>query len=337
MTRPDDWHVHLRDGLALVDTVRDTSRYMRRAIIMPNIIPPVTTTSLANAYKKRILKASTDKKFQPLMTLYLTDNTTAGEIKKAKDSGFVYAAKLYPAGATTNSNAGVTSTMNISNALQAMQDVGMPLLVHGEVTDHDIDIFDREAMFLKTVLRPLVMQYPQLKIVLEHITTRQAVEFVEQAGNNIAATITAHHLLFNRNHMLLNGIKPHFYCLPILKRKDHQKALINAATSGSSKFFLGTDSAPHTRKNKESNCGCAGSYTAFAAIELYAEVFDQQNALDKLEAFASFNGPDFYNLSRNLDTIELNKEFWTVPHSMKFGDDRLVPIKAGETIRWKVI
>ncbi|MCK5818240.1 MAG: dihydroorotase [Psychromonas sp.] len=337
MTRPDDWHVHLRDGEALVDTVRDTSRYMRRAIIMPNIIPPVTTTSLANAYKKRILKASIDKKFQPLMTLYLTDNTTADEIKKAKDSGFVYAAKLYPAGATTNSNAGVTSTMNISNALQAMQYVGMPLLVHGEVTDHDIDIFDREETFLKTVLQPLVIQYPQLKIVLEHITTRQAVEFVEQAGNNIAATITAHHLLFNRNHMLLNGIKPHFYCLPILKRKDHQQALINAATSGSSKFFLGTDSAPHTRKNKESNCGCAGSYTAFAAIELYAEVFDQQNALDKLEAFASFNGPDFYNLARNLDTIELHKECWTVPHSMKFGDDRLVPIKAGETIRWKVV
>ncbi len=337
ITRPDDWHVHLRDGIVLADTLRDTSRYMGRAIIMPNLIPPITTTKLASAYQKRILNASINKKFQPLMTLYLTDNTTADEIKKAKDSGVIIAAKLYPAGATTNSDSGVTSIMKIDQSLQAMQDVGMPLLVHGEVTDHDVDIFDREERFLETVLRPLVMQYPQLKIVLEHITTQQAVEFVEQAGHNVAATITAHHLLFNRNNMLVNGIKPHFYCLPILKRNHHQQALIKAATSGSSKFFLGTDSAPHTLKNKESHCGCAGSYTAFAALELYAEVFDQQNALDKLESFASFNGPDFYNLARNTDTIKLQKESWTVPHSMKFGDDRLVPIKAGESILWKVI
>ena len=337
ITRPDDWHVHLRDGIVLADTVRDTARYMGRAIIMPNLVPPITTTKSASAYQKRILKASTNKKFQPLMTLYLTDNTSADEIKKAKDSGVIYAAKLYPAGATTNSDAGVTSIMKLPNVLQAMQDVGMPLLIHGEVTDHDVDIFDREERFLETLLKPMVMQYPQLKIVLEHITTQQAVEFIEQASDNVAATITAHHLLFNRNNMLLNGIKPHLYCLPILKRHHHQQALIKAATSGASKFFLGTDSAPHTLKQKESNCGCAGTYTAFAAIELYTEVFEQQNALDKLESFASFNGPDFYNLARNADTIKLQKESWSVPETMKFGDDKLVPIKAGQSIQWKVV
>ena len=337
ITRPDDWHVHLRDGDVLNDTVRDTSRYMGRAIIMPNLVPPVTTTELAQAYQARILNANPMPTFTPLMTLYLTDKTTADEIKKAKASGLVYAAKLYPAGATTNSDSGVTSTDNIAEALQAMQEVGMPLLAHGEVTHNEVDIFDREAQFLETVLRPLVTQYPNLKIVLEHITTQQAVEFVEQENENIAATITAHHLLFNRNHMLVGGIKPHFYCLPILKRNTHQQALIKAATSGSTKFFLGTDSAPHTIANKESACGCAGSYTAFAAIELYSEVFDEANALDKLEAFASFNGPDFYNLPRNTDTIELHKESWEVPSSMTFGSDSLKPIKAGEKINWKVI
>ena len=337
ITRPDDWHVHLRDGDVLNDTVRDTSRYMGRAIIMPNLVPPVTTTELAEAYQQRILEAAPCPTFTPLMVLYLTDKTTAAEIKKAKASGLVYAAKLYPAGATTNSDSGVTSTANIAQALQAMQEVGMPLLVHGEVTHNDIDIFDREAQFLETVLRPLVAQYPNLKIVLEHITTQQAVEFVEQANENVGATITAHHLLFNRNHMLVGGIKPHFYCLPILKRNIHQKALIKAATSGSPKFFLGTDSAPHTIANKESACGCAGSYTAFAAIELYAEVFEEVNALDKLEGFASFNGPDFYNLPRNQDTITLQKESWEVAENMKFGNDSLKPIKSGESISWKVV
>ena len=337
ITRPDDWHVHLRDGDVLKDTVRDSSRYMGRAIVMPNLVPPVTTIELAEAYQQRIMDADPKSSFTPLMTLYLTDNTTAEDIKKAKASGLVYAAKLYPAGATTNSDSGVTSTDNIADALKAMQEVGMPLLMHGEVTHDHIDIFDREAEFLETVLRPLIAQYPDLKIVLEHITTQQAAEFVEQANENLAATITAHHLLFNRNHMLVGGIKPHFYCLPILKRNTHQQALVKAATSGSAKFFLGTDSAPHTIANKESGCGCAGSYTAFAAIELYAEAFEQEDALDKLEGFASFNGPDFYNLPRNTDTITLQKESWEVPKSMTFGNDVLKPIKAGEEINWKVV
>ncbi len=336
ITRPDDWHLHLRDGDVLKDTVRDTSRYMGRAIIMPNLVPPVTTTELALAYKERILAAKPAATFTPLMTLYLTDNTTAQEIKKAKASGAVYAAKLYPAGATTNSDSGVTSIANIKEALVAMQEVDLPLLVHGEVTKNEIDIFDREEKFLTTVLAPLVAEYPELRIVLEHITTKNAAEFVANAGPNVAATITAHHLLFNRNHMLAGGIKPHFYCLPILKRNIHQEALIKAATSGSNKFFLGTDSAPHTVANKESACGCAGSYTAFAALELYAEVFEQEDALDKLEAFASFNGPDFYNLPRNGDTVTLEKSAWDVPETLTFGKDKVVPIKAGEQIAWKV-
>ena len=337
ITRPDDWHVHLRDGDALKDTVRDTSRYMGRAIIMPNLVPPVIDTASALAYQARILAAHPKSSFTPLMTLYLTDNTSADEIKKAKASGQVYAAKLYPAGATTNSDSGVTSTQNIREALQAMQEVGMPLLLHGEVTTHDIDIFDREEVFLKTVLAPLVADYPNLKIVLEHITTANAVEFVNNAGDNVAATITAHHLMFNRNNMLVGGIRPHFYCLPILKRNTHQQALIKAATSGSKKFFLGTDSAPHAIDKKESSCGCAGSYTAHAAIELYAEVFAEANALDKLEAFASFNGPDFYNLPRNSDTITLEKSSWDVPASLEFGHSQVVPIRAGEQLLWQVI
>ena len=337
ITRPDDWHVHLRDGDVLKDTVRDTSRYMGRAIIMPNLVPPVTTTELAQQYQQRIMAENPAPTFTPLMTLYLTDKTTAEEIKKAKASGLVYAAKLYPAGATTNSDSGVTSTDNIREALIAMQEVGMLLLVHGEVTTNEIDIFDREEQFLKTVLAPLVDEYPNLKIVLEHITTKNAAEFVANAGPNVAATITVHHLLYNRNHMLVGGIKPHFYCLPILKRNIHQQALIKAATSGSKKFFLGTDSAPHTQQSKESGCGCAGSYTAFAALELYAEVFEEAGALDKLEAFTSFNGPDFYNLPRNSDTLDLEKTQWPVPETLDFGSNKVVPIKAGEKINWKVI
>lgn len=337
ITRPDDWHTHLRDGDVLKDTVRDISRYMGRAIIMPNLIPPVTDTEAALAYRDRILAEKPQTHFSPLMTLYLTDNTTPDEIRKAKATGHIHAAKLYPAGATTNSDSGVTSFEKILPTLEAMQEVGMLLLIHGEVTTHDVDIFDREKTFLETVLAPIVENMPNLKIVVEHITTKDAVDFVNQAGPNVAATITAHHLMFNRNHMLVGGIRPHFYCLPILKRNTHQQALIEAATSGSKKFFLGTDSAPHAQGRKESACGCAGSYTAHAAIELYAEVFEQAGALDKLEAFASFNGPDFYGLPRNTDTITLVKENWAVPETLAFGNDVVVPIRAGESLNWKVI
>ncbi|WP_064602889.1 dihydroorotase [Photobacterium sp. J15] len=337
ITRPDDWHSHLRDGEVLKDTVRDISQCMGRAIIMPNLVPPVTDTEAALSYRDRILAEKPQGNFSPLMTLYLTDNTSPEEIRKAKATGHIYAAKLYPAGATTNSDSGVTSVDKILPTLAAMEEVGMPLLIHGEVTTHDVDIFDREKTFLDTVLSPIVEKMPNLKIVVEHITTKEAVEFVRNAGPNVAATITAHHLLFNRNHMLVGGIRPHFYCLPILKRNTHQQALIEAATSGSTKFFLGTDSAPHAQGRKESACGCAGSYTAHAAIELYAEVFEQASALDKLEAFASFNGPDFYGLPRNTDTITLTKESWTVPETMAFGSDVVVPIRAGEQIQWKVI
>lgn len=336
ITRPDDWHLHLRDGDVLNDTVRDTSRYMGRAIIMPNLVPPVTDTEAALAYRDRIIAEKPQGNFSPLMTLYLTDNTTPDEIRKAKATGHIYAAKLYPAGATTNSDSGVTSIDKLIPTLEAMQEVGMLLLIHGEVTTHDVDIFDREKQFLDTVLGPIVKKMPNLKIVVEHITTKDAVEFVNNAGPNVAATITAHHLMFNRNHMLVGGIRPHFYCLPILKRNIHQLALVEAATSGSPKFFLGTDSAPHAQGRKESACGCAGSYTAHAAIELYTEVFEQAGALDKLEAFASFNGPDFYGLPRNADTITLTKENWAVPETMSFGNDVVVPIRAGEEMTWKV-
>lgn len=337
ITRPDDWHTHLRDGEVLKDTVRDISQYMGRAIIMPNLVPPVTDTDAALAYRDRILAEKPQGHFSPLMTLYLTDNTTPEEIHKAKATGHIYAAKLYPAGATTNSDSGVTSIDKLIPTLKAMEEVGMLLLIHGEVTTHDVDIFDREKTFLDTVLAPIVDKMPNLKIVVEHITTKDAVEFVKNAGPNVAATITAHHLLFNRNHMLVGGIRPHFYCLPILKRNTHQQALIEAATSGDPKFFLGTDSAPHAQGRKESACGCAGSYTAHAAIELYAEVFELAGALDKLEAFASFNGPDFYGLPRNTDTITLTKESWTVPETMAFGSDVVVPIRAGEQMHWKVL
>ncbi|EOW9470555.1 dihydroorotase [Vibrio cholerae] len=336
ITRPDDWHVHLRDGDVLADTVRDISRYNGRALIMPNTVPPVTTTEMALAYRERIMAAQPQAHFEPLMALYLTDNTSPEEIRKAKASGKVVAAKLYPAGATTNSDSGVTSAKKIYPVLQAMQEVGMLLLVHGEVTTHEIDIFDREKVFLDTVLAPIVADFPQLKIVLEHITTAEAVNFVRQANENVAATITAHHLLFNRNHMLVGGIRPHFYCLPILKCATHQHALVAAATSGSKKFFLGTDSAPHAKGRKEAACGCAGSYTAHAALELYAEVFEKEGKLENLEAFASFNGPDFYGLPRNKETVTLTKQAWPVAESMPFGSDIVVPIRAGENIEWTV-
>ncbi len=336
LTRPDDWHVHLRDGAQLKDTVRDISRYMGRAIIMPNLMPPATCTDTALEYRARIMAAGPQGNFDPLMVLYLTDNTTPDEVRKAKASGLIYAAKLYPAGATTNSASGVTDIKNIYPVLEAMQDVGMLLLLHGEVTDSQIDIFDREKAYIETILCQVVQDFPGLKIVLEHITTKDAAEFVAAAADNVAATITAHHLLFNRNHMLAGGIRPHYYCLPILKRNTHQQALIEAATSGSAKFFLGTDSAPHGQHAKETACGCAGAYTAHAAIELYAEAFEAAGALDKLEAFASFNGPDFYGLPRNSDTITLVKESWDVPSTYPLGEHHVVPIRADDQIHWKV-
>ncbi|WP_213608525.1 dihydroorotase [Pseudoalteromonas sp.] len=336
ITRPDDWHVHLRDGDQLKDTVRDISRYMGRAIIMPNLVPPATCTETALAYRERIIAAKPQGQFEPLMVLYLTDKTTPDEIKKAKATGKIFAAKLYPAGATTNSDSGVTSVKNIYPVLKAMEEVGMLLLVHGEVTDSSIDIFDREKVFLDTILGDVVADFPELKIVLEHITTKDAVEFVENASDNVAATITAHHLLYNRNHMLAGGIRPHYYCLPILKRNIHQQALMAAATSGNKKFFLGTDSAPHYKNKKEAACGCAGAYTAHAAIELYAEAFEEAGALDKLEGFASHFGPDFYGLARNKDTITLEKTPWTVPASYSLGGSEVVPIKADAVIDWQV-
>lgn len=336
ITRPDDWHVHLRDGDVLANTVADIGRYFGRAIVMPNLVPPVTNAELAQAYYDRIQANNNNEHFQPLMVLYLTDQTTKQDIIDAKNSGIVYAAKLYPAGATTNSSSGVTDVKNVYPVLEEMQKQGMLLLIHGEVTTDDIDIFDRESRFIDTILTPLVADFPDLKIVLEHITTKDAVDFVNQAGDNVAATITAHHLLFNRNHMLVGGIRPHYFCLPILKRNIHQQALISAATSGNKKFFLGTDSAPHAKHAKESACGCAGSYTAHAAIELYAEVFEQENALDKLEAFASTNGPDFYGLPRNNDTITLEKATWQVPETLSFGNETVVPIRANEAILWQV-
>ena len=337
ITRPDDWHVHLRDGEALSTTVADISRYFGRAIVMPNLVPPVTNADMARDYHDRIMAQNPAEHFTPLMVLYLTDNTTPEDIKAAKASGIVYACKLYPAGATTNSSSGVTDVANIADVIAAMEEVNMPLLIHGEVTTAEIDIFDREAVFIDTILKPLVAKHPNLKVVLEHITTKNAVDFVMAAGDNIGATITAHHLLFNRNDMLVGGIRPHFFCLPILKRNIHQDALVKAATSGSKKFFLGTDSAPHPKHAKESSCGCAGSYTAHAAIELYAEVFEQENALDNLEGFASLNGPRFYNLPVNEDKITIEKAAWDVPATLAFGNDVVVPIRANEQIQWRVL
>ncbi len=336
LTRPDDWHVHLRDGDVLKDTVKDISRYNGRALIMPNTVPPITNTEMALAYRERIQAHNHSQYFEPLMTLYLTDNTSIDEIHKAKASNAVVAAKLYPAGATTNSDSGVTDPHNMYPVFKAMQDVGMLLLIHGEVTTHDVDIFDREKAFLEQVLAPIVRDFPQLKIVVEHITTAEAAEFVLNAGDNVAATITAHHLMYNRNHMLVGGIRPHFYCLPILKRNVHQQALIQAATSGNAKFFLGTDSAPHAQHKKENACGCAGSYTAHAALELYAEVFEAEGKLENLEKFASLNGPAFYGLEANTDTIKLVKQSWLVSETLSFGSEKVVPIKGGEEIAWSV-
>ncbi|MBH1972032.1 dihydroorotase [Moraxellaceae bacterium AER2_44_116] len=338
ITRPDDWHIHLRDGAVLANTVPDVARYFGRAICMPNLVPPVKTTEEARGYYQRILAARpAQSSFEPLMVLYLTDHTDAAEIAKAKASGIVQAVKLYPAGATTNSHAGVTNLENVYPVLEKMAEHGVPLLVHGEVTHADIDIFDREKVFIETILAPLHQRFPTLKIVLEHITTDDAVQFVQATNHKIAATITAHHLLFNRNHMLVGGIRPHYYCLPILKRQSHQASLLAAATSGNPKFFLGTDSAPHAIGAKEAACGCAGSYTAHAAIELYAEAFEQMNALDKLEGFASFFGADFYGLARNSDTITLEKEQWSVPENYSLGQSVVVPIRAGSSIAWRVL
>jgi dihydroorotase len=338
ITRPDDWHVHLRDGAALPHTCADMARYFGRIIVMPNLTPPVTTVADAGAYRDRILAAMQGlaRQFEPLMTLYLTDNTTAADIKEAAASDFVHAVKLYPAGATTNSDAGVAELDALYPTLAAMEDADLPLLVHGEVTEEAVDIFDREKVFIDQHLKPIVANFPKLRVVLEHITTADAVEFVSNAGENVAATITAHHLLYNRNHMLVGGIRPHYYCLPILKRNSHQDALIAAATSGNPKFFLGTDSAPHTTHTKETDCGCAGCYTAHAAIELYAEVFDAANALDKLDDFAGHFGPDFYGLPRNTDRITLRRDAWDVPASLPLGESTLTPLRAGDSIGWTV-
>ena len=338
LTRPDDWHLHLRDGVALKAVLPDTARQFARAIVMPNLRPPVTTTILASEYRARILAVlPKGLNFEPLMTLYLTDNTSADEIKKAKASGLIQGVKFYPAGATTNSDSGVSNLGFCVNALEAMQDVGLPLLVHAEVTDSDVDMFDRERVFIERNMAPLLKRFPSLKVVFEHITTKDAAEFVLSAPNNVAATITAHHLLMNRNDMFKGGIQPHHYCLPILKRETHRLALVAAATSGNPKFFLGTDSAPHAKHTKEAACGCAGMYTAHAAIELYAEAFEAANALDKLEAFASFYGADFYGLPRNKDKITLEKISWLVPNALPLGDDSLVPLRAGQQIHWKLI
>ncbi|MEH6519165.1 MAG: dihydroorotase [Halioglobus sp.] len=339
ITRPDDWHVHLRDGAALKHTCADMARYFGRAIVMPNLAPPSRTVAEAGAYRARIQAASAGlaRQFEPLMTLYLTDQTDAEELRKAAASDFVHAVKLYPAGATTNSDAGVADLDSLYPVLAAMEEVDLPLLIHGEVTDHDIDIFDREKVFIDRHLAPIAERFPQLRIVLEHITTRDAVEFVSNAAGRVAATITAHHLMFNRNDMLAGGIRPHYYCLPILKRNSHQQALREAACSGNPKFFLGTDSAPHSTDTKENDCGCAGVYTAHAAIEFYAEVFEELGALDKLEGFASHFGPDFYQLPRNADTITLQKDAWQVANEIPLGDAMLTPLRAGQAVHWRVL
>jgi len=337
--RPDDWHIHLRDEHYLASTCRDAARYFGRANVMPHITPPVMNVEQALAYRDRINAAQADcqRQFDPLMVLYLTDKTSPEDIAKAAANPYVHAAKLYPAGATTNSDSGVTDLKNISETLAAMEKHQFPLLVHGEVTASHVDIFDREKAFIDQQLSWILQQYPNIKMVLEHITTADAVEFVMAAGPNVAATITAHHLLYNRNHMLAGGIRPHYYCLPILKRNTHQEALIKAATSGNPKFFLGTDSAPHANHRKETSCGCAGCYTAFAAIEMYAEVFDQANALDKLEGFASEFGADFYGLPRHEESIVLERSHWTAPDTIDFGGDHLTPLRAGESIQWRVV
>jgi len=334
--RPDDWHVHLRDGDLMASVVGATAKQFARAVVMPNLNPPVVTLAQAKAYRERIVAAlPKGAKFEPLMTLYLTDNTSPAEIAKAAKSGVVKAVKYYPAGATTNSDAGVSDIRKCDRALEAMQGEGLPLLIHGEVTDAEVDVFDREGVFLERTLAPLVKRFPRLKVVLEHITTHEAAAFVERATENVAATITAHHLLMNRNALFAGGVRPHHYCLPILKREPHRRALVKAATSGNPKFFLGTDTAPHARGAKESACGCAGLYTAHAALELYAEAFEAAGDLDKLEAFASHFGPDFYGLPRNKSKVKLEKSEWQVPAEYAFGAETVVPLRAGEKLRWR--
>jgi dihydroorotase len=337
ITRPDDWHLHLRDGPAMVSVLADTARRFARAVVMPNLQPPVCTTEQALRYRERILGALPDgARFEPLMTLYLTDDTPPEEISRARLSGRVHGVKLYPAGATTHSEAGVTRISRCFHALERMEELGVPLLIHGEVTDPAVDIFDREKAFIEEVLGPLVERFRNLKVVLEHVTTRDAVHYVEVTGPNVAATITAHHLLMNRNALFMGGIRPHHYCLPVLKREQHREALVEAAISGNPKFFLGTDSAPHPRSAKEAQCGCAGVYTAHAAIELYAIAFEEAGALERLEGFASRFGAAFYGLPQNTDTITLLREAWTVPATVPFGGETLVPLRAGEMIPWKL-
>ena len=335
ITRPDDWHVHLRDGEALAAVAPDTARQFARAIVMPNLKPPVVTVEQARAYRERILAAlPAGAAFEPLMTLYLTDNMTAAEVRRARDSGIVHAVKYYPAGATTNSDSGVTDVTRVYGALEAMESCGLPLLVHGEVTDPFVDVFDREMVFIEHVLAPLLERFPGLKLVFEHVTTTDAVEFVSSQPASVAATITAHHLLLNRNAMFEGGMRPHHYCLPVIKREEHRQALLRAATGGNPKFFLGTDSAPHARHTKEAACGCAGLYTAHNALEMYAEAFEQADALDRLEAFASFHGADFYGLPRNSGSITLVKRRQPVPEALPFGDYTLVPFRAGGECTW---
>ena len=337
LTRPDDWHLHLRDGAQMAAVLPDSAARFARAIIMPNLKPPITTVELARAYRDRIVAALPNgMHFTPLMTLYLTDSTSPVEIERAKASGFVHAVKLYPAGATTHSQSGVTDLAKVADVLATMEAIGLPLLIHGEVTDSDVDVFDREQVFIERLLRPLVVRYPKLRLVLEHITTKQAAEFVMTAGPNVAATITAHHLLLNRNALFQGGIRPHHYCLPVLKREEHRLALIRAATGGNAKFFLGTDSAPHAKHTKEHACGCAGVYTANAALELYAEAFDAVGASDKLEGFASFFGADFYGLPRNLEQVTLTRTATAVAAELAFGNHTLVPFRAGENIAWSI-
>ena len=336
LTRPDDWHLHVRDGAAMAAVVPHTARQFARAIVMPNLRPPVTTAAMAVAYRDRIRAAvPAGLAFEPLMTLYLTDNLPPDEIRRAKAAGIV-AVKLYPAGATTNSDAGVTDVRKTYATLEAMQREGLPLLVHGEVTDPTIDVFDREAVFIERVLQPLRRDFPGLKIVFEHITTKEAAQYVRDADATTAATITAHHLLYNRNAIFAGGIRPHYYCLPVLKREEHRRALVAAATSGDAKFFLGTDSAPHAAHLKEHACGCAGCYTALAALELYAEAFDAAGTLDRLEGFASFHGADFYSLQRNRGTVTLKREAWTLPEVVPFGDAVLKPLRGGEMLTWRL-
>jgi dihydroorotase len=338
LKRPDDWHLHLRDGPAMACVLADSARRFARAIVMPNLKPPVRTTYQALDYRERILAALPEgASFEPLMTLYLTDDTPPEEIARAKLSGRVHAVKLYPAGATTHSDAGVTRLSRCFHTLEKMEELGLPLLIHGESTDPAIDVFDREKAFIEEVLGPTVDRFPRLKVVLEHITTREAAQYVEVTGPNVAATITAHHLLMNRNALFMGGIRPHHYCLPVLKREAHREALVEAAASGNPKFFLGTDSAPHPRLDKEASCGCAGIYTAHAALELYAIAFEEAGALDKLEGFASVFGAQFYGLPVNEDTVTLVREDWIVPQRLKFGDAELVPLRAGETLPWKLL